>query len=82
MLGMFDFGSRDRKMGNSSPVGSLMCQSNIGKPVKDAIDGDTINTGMLVVTQQLLDIAMAERLLNRLEQTENPDAGSRYAPSC
>ncbi len=77
---MFDIRGGDRKMENTSPVGCLVYQPNFGKPVKDAIDGDTINTGVLVVTQQLFDIAMAERLLSRLKQTENPNTGSRYAP--
>lgn len=81
VLRMFGAGVGRGKTEQSPPVGGLVRQADIGEPVKNAIDGDTINTGKLVAAQQFFDIPMAEGRFGRLEQSENPDARSCHAPA-
>ena len=69
VLRMFVVGVCRREAKHSLPIDRLVRQTRFCSPVKDAVQGDAINSRKPIFANQCFYVAMAERLLSGLKKT-------------
>jgi hypothetical protein len=81
MFAVFAVGSGRREPKDPMGVCGLVGQSIVGEPIQYAVERYPINSGQVLATKGLLDLAVANRRMACSQQAENPDTGRRYARS-